>query len=32
MEENKERQPVVILPYVEGVSQQVVEVLSKVEI
>ena len=32
MEENKERQPVVVLPYVEGVSQQIAKVLSQVEI
>ena len=32
MEENKERQPVVVLPYVEGVCQQITKVLSKVEI
>ena len=25
MEENGERQPVVVLPYVEGVSQQIVK-------
>ena len=32
MEENKERQPVVVLPYVEGVSQQIAKVLGQVEI
>ena len=32
MEEKKERQPVVVLPYVEGVSQQIAKVLSQVEI
>ena len=29
MEENKEQQPVVVLPYVEGVSWQIAEVLSQ---
>ena len=32
MKENKVRQPVVVLPYVEGVSQQIAKVLSQVEI
>ena len=32
MEENKERQPVVVLPYFERISQQIAKLLRKVEI
>ena len=32
MEENKEHQSVVVLPYIEGISQIIVNVLSQVEI